>query len=334
MSDDAVFGRTVQLFLVDGTSSGLRIATIHGWTGTVLVSNNENFARLVGRTEASRTGVYILFGPDPAGEYAIKVYIGEGTDVSKRIAQSADKRGFWDTAVAITTSDDALTKGEVLYLEARLIELARNANRVAIDNIQGATPENKRLPEASVANMEAFLANLKVVLAVIGLEMLKEQPVSKPSALQIANSLDSASALQIPPPSRPVGVEFEIYSKKTGVRASAFEADGEFVVTEGSRAVKDAGFAGQNSYAELKLELIKRGILTADPGGRTFCFTSNCPFRSPSAAAAVVLDRSSNGRTEWKVIGSDQTYADWQRTKANAGKSLNRLFDLDDDHST
>lgn len=36
------------------------------------------------------------------------------------------------------------------------------------------------------------------------------------------------------------------------------------------------------------------------------------PFRSPSAAAAIVLDRNSNGRIEWKVVGSKMTYHDWQ----------------------
>jgi hypothetical protein len=31
------FGRSIQLFLVDGTPAGLIIASIHGWTGSVLV---------------------------------------------------------------------------------------------------------------------------------------------------------------------------------------------------------------------------------------------------------------------------------------------------------
>ncbi|MEP4038971.1 DUF4357 domain-containing protein [Pseudophaeobacter sp.] len=39
-------------------------------------------------------------------------------------------------------------------------------------------------------------------------------------------------------------------------------------------------------------------------------------FSSPSATAAVVLDRNSNGRIEWKVKGSRQTYHDWQQAQA------------------
>ncbi|WP_339695793.1 DUF4357 domain-containing protein [Celeribacter baekdonensis] len=43
---------------------------------------------------------------------------------------------------------------------------------------------------------------------------------------------------------------------------------------------------------------------------------SGFAFNSPSAAAAVVLDRNSNGRIEWKVKGSKQTYHDWQQAQA------------------
>jgi hypothetical protein len=38
------------------------------------------------------------------------------------------------------------------------------------------------------------------------------------------------------------------------------------------------------------------------------------PFKSPSAAAAVVLDRNSNGRTEWKLAGTKVTYDEWQKS--------------------
>ena len=35
-------------------------------------------------------------------------------------------------------------------------------------------------------------------------------------------------------------------------------------------------------------------------------------FSSPSAAADIVAGRSTNGRTAWKVVGTGQTYAEWE----------------------
>ena len=45
-------------------------------------------------------------------------------------------------------------------------------------------------------------------------------------------------------------------------------------------------------------------------------FAKPWPFSSPSAAAAVVLDRNSNGRLEWKVRGKPMNYHEWQQGQA------------------
>jgi hypothetical protein len=305
MSPEAL-GRTIQLYLVDGTPAGLRLASIHGWTGQVLVSSQSAFKDLLKRSEADRTGVYILFGPDPESLNSIRVYIGEADVVAKRVQQSANERGFWETAIVITTSDDALTKGDVRYLEARLIELAGLAGRVILDNGNTPSPDQKRLTESGRANMEAFLANLRVILPVIGLEMLKP----KVSHLPTTPSTEAPNFSVATDSSR-----FEI-RHKSGVSAEAIEAEGEFIVLARSQALKDTGYV-QQSYGQLKDALIQQGVLQADPSNASiWVFACDCPFKSPSAAAAVVLDRNSNGRTEWRVKGSRLTYAAWQERES------------------
>ncbi len=157
-SEPEAIGRTIQPILVDGTPNGLMIASIHGWTGSVLVANQANFPRLLARAELDHTGVYFLFGPDPIDALSMRAYIGEADSVRERISQSAAERAFWETAVAVTTSDEALTKGHVRYLEARLIDIAGKAGRVHLDNGQTPKVERRSLPEADRSNMEAFLA--------------------------------------------------------------------------------------------------------------------------------------------------------------------------------
>jgi hypothetical protein len=70
-------GRTIQLFLADGSPSGLIVASMHGWTGQLLVATQSTFGRLLARTEVDRTGVYILYGPDPLSSQMERAYIGE-----------------------------------------------------------------------------------------------------------------------------------------------------------------------------------------------------------------------------------------------------------------
>ncbi len=147
--------------------------------------------------------------------------------------------------------------------------------------------------------MEAFLANLKIVLPIIGLDLLKPRP-------QVDNSFSVQPAEETAPQS----IVFEI-RHKTGVKASAVEVDDEFVVLKGSEARKDTQNSGRG-YQGLKQELIAQGVLAATPDSTNFVFTRDYGFSSPSAAAAVVLDRNANGRIEWKTVNGNWTYHQWQ----------------------
>lgn len=305
MRDGSTFGRTIQLFLVDGKPTGLRKATIHGWTGLLFVSGASAFGDLTARDEVDRTGVYILSGPDPDKPGGTRAYIGSGNSVAERIRQSAVKRDFWETAITVTTSDDDLSKGHAEYLEARLIQVAAQAGRVILDNGTQPDTQRRRLPEADVANMEQFLANLRIILPVIGLDMLKPQPKA---VTQTAQSVHERTTGE---------VRFEI-RHKSGVKATAVEEDGEFVVLEGSEALTGTGFV-QRSYGGLKEKLIADKVLVPSntPSGTgKLCFDKPWSFNSPSAAAAIVLDRNANGRLEWKVMGANQTYHEWQQATA------------------
>jgi len=301
MSTGETFGRTIQLFLVDGKPTGLRKATIHGWTGMLFVSGASAFGDLTARDEVDRTGVYILSGPDPDKTGGTRVYIGSGNSVSERIEQSAKKRDFWETAITVTTSDDDLSKGHAEYLEARLIQVTAQAGRVMLDNGTQPDFQRRRLPEADIANMEQFLANLRIILPVIGLDMLKPQP-------------KAVTEMTRPVEERTTGeVQFEI-RHKSGVQATAVQEDGEFIVLEGSEARYDSG-AERKDYDTLKDQLIEDDVLI-DKSDDLWKFSKPFAFKSPSAAASIVLDRNANGRTEWKVKGTNQTYHDWQQVQA------------------
>ena len=310
MSDaSGEFGRTIQLFLVDGSANGLIIATLHGWTGALVVCKQSTFDRLLKRHELDRTGVYILYGPDPDNPLKMRAYIGEADSVKERITHSASSHAFWETAVAITTSDDALTKGHVRYLEARLWELSNEAGRVTLANSQQPGAERRRLPEADRANMESFLANLRTILPVVGLNLLKPQSRVVQTAQRMTTTKNSDAQV-----TEAAQVKFEI-RHKSGVKATAVEENDEFVVLKDSEALRDTGYV-QQSYGELKADLLKQSVLVSSSTNDRYIFVSSFPFKSPSAAAAIVLDRNANGRLEWKVVGKPMTYHQWQELKS------------------
>jgi hypothetical protein len=221
-------GKSIRLFLADGTSGGLLTAEIMNWTGHVVAAPRSDLAALLRRPGTSRTGIYILLGDDPESFGGTLAYVGEGDEVRTRLRQHAraEEQGgkdFWDRAIVLTNKDANLTKAHARYLESRLITLAQRARRSRL--INGTVPPPLPLPEADISDMEYFIAQAKIILPVLGVNILR----STAAAVRHAADTEPASAAV----SSPV---FELHVKRDGITATAREIDGEFTVLEGSGA--------------------------------------------------------------------------------------------------
>ena len=295
-------GRSIRLFLADGSPGGIITAEIMNWTGHVMIAPRSRLAELMKRSEAVRTGIYFLTGPDPDGAITPLVYVGETDNVGKRLVQHNrdETKDFWDRACVVTSKDQNLTKAHVRYLESRLIAIASETSRAKLVN--GTAPDYGMLPEADLADMEFFIEQLRIILPVLGLEFLRDRP------RLIAIPVLSVASSPLLAPEAPL---FELESKKHGLHAEAREIDGDFVVLTGSQArIQWCGVEG-HSYQSLHHQLAEAGALIPNGAGN-LTFKEDYPFRSPSAAAAVILGRASNGRMEWCVKGTRKTYAAWQ----------------------
>jgi hypothetical protein len=294
-------GRTVRLFLVDGSARGLVTAEIINWSGKVLSGPRTRLADLLKRDESRRSGVYLLKGEDPENFYKPVIYIGEADSVAERLKlhDRDDAKDFWDHTLVVVSKDENLTKGHVRYLESRLIGSVLEAGRARLKN--ATNPPRPPLPEPDRADMEFFLNQIVTVLPVLGLDVFRRLPTS------VTEPAASPSVT----PSPTFVIETKARSDKAAIHAEAALIDGEFVVIKSSIARKLQG--AHNTYAGLRKQLIEDGKLVEHPSLLdVMMFTEDIPFASPSAAASVVLNRNSNGRTEWKEAGTGQTYGDWQ----------------------
>jgi hypothetical protein len=85
---------------------------------------------------------------------------------------------------------------------------------------------------------------------------------------------------------------------------------GQFIVLAGSRA--RAEWVGvEGGYQVLHRDLVDNGTL-APAVGDVREFLRDAYFTSPSAAAAVIWGRATNGRLDWRVSETDQTFAEWE----------------------
>ena len=105
---------------------------------------------------------------------------------------------------------------------------------------------------------------------------------------------------------------FEMRSPRFGLRATAIERDGEMVVLSGSHAAEVVQSSLTEKEQRSRELLIASGKLRKSDTAGLLEFSDDVAFSSPSAAACMVMGTSRNGRVDWKIEGSDKTYADWQ----------------------
>ena len=198
----------------------------------------------------------------------------------------------------LTSKDANLTKARARYLESSFIALAQQARRSRLLN--GTAPPPLPLPEADVSDMEYFIAQAKIILPVLGVNILRASATATITTPGVASG-----------PTPAVSPTFELQLRKEGITASAREIDGEFTVLEGSQA-RRTWTGVQHAYKALHEFLVQEAVLVPNTDSKTMRFARDQVFASPSAAAAVVVGRTSNGRTAWKIQGTGVTYGSWQ----------------------
>jgi len=287
-------GRTLKLYLVDGSPSGVITAELGVSSVRAAVASRTALPELIRREEAGRTGVYLLVGPDPDLPGRQLVYVGESDQVKTRLAahDSDEAKEFFTRAVVIVSKDENLTKAHGRYLESRIIAAIRSAGRAKLVN--GTEPPFKGLPEPEIADMERVLDEIEILLPVLGFDVLQPAPVASPGASGVTNG----------PPI------FVADIKKA--KAKAVERGGEFVVLAGSTALRRESEAIPQSVRDARKALIEANVLVADADTDLYRFAQDASFGSPSGASAAVAGRSDNGRTTWRVEGGGQSYGAWR----------------------
>jgi len=295
-------GRSIKLFLVDGTPQGMRTAEVGNWTGLALVCPRTDLAQLAKRDGVHRTGVYILVGPSESSASGLAVYVGEGDDVWSRLSSHDDKKDWWTWVVIFVSKDENLTKAHVRWLEARLVDDVKTAKRAEVMN--GNAPGGNRLPEPDTADMETYYENVRLLLPTLGVNVFSADVPT--------------TATGTPKEALVLELHWE------DAKAQCLVTDGQFIVQTGSTArVKQVDSLGDGSKA-LRKALRDQGVMVSVEGSSTLLkFTQPYAFDSPSGAAGVVSGTGLNGRAHWKVQDDTKPYKEWLSYKEWEEKLVN-----------
>jgi hypothetical protein len=283
------FAKKITLFLLDGDPSGRITAELSNWNGFTYRIPRTLIKESISREELQSTGVYFLFGKNPEDDERDLVYIGEAESLIDRLRQHLASKEFWLESVCVFSKN--LNKAHVKYLEKRLYDLAKEANRFEIEN--STVPARTTISEADEAEMEEFLENIKLTVHTLGYKLFE----------RIDKRENNITASQTK--------DYNISTK--GIKATGFLTSEGFVVKKGSQALSELAPSMEKwakGYIKLREKLILDEVIIRQ--GENYTFTKDYLFSSPSAGAVIVMGRNANGMTEWKD-GNQASISDNER---------------------
>lgn len=269
------YGKSIELFLVNGTADSLIIAELSNWNGKAIKIPRIEVSSC-NRDDITQAGVYFLFCKEDDGSDS--VYIGEAENVKDRLVQhlrdyqSEKEKYYWSTAVVFIGRD--LNKALIRYLENRFVEIARASKRYLV--LTKNTYRNTVMKESQIAVMEEFVDNVKVLINALGYKVL--EPFAQ---------VDSS----------PATVDDELlYITSGSVNATGKVTAEGFVV-----------FAGATLNDKMSVKSLSAGMqkqrkkLFDSSKVNNLVTTEDILFSSSSAAADFILGYSVSGPRTWKT---------------------------------
>jgi hypothetical protein len=269
------FGKTIRLFLVEGSTNGMITAELSNWTGKAFKIPHIKVKDNLRREELQKSGVYILFGKNDNNEDA--AYVGEGEPVIERIKSHDITKDFWNEVIIFVSKDDYLNKASIKYLEHSLYQLGVSSKRY--DLSPQNVPAKSSVSEAEQAELDEFLSNIKLLTSTLGHRIFEE----------ITETVTSTTS--------PDNI---FYCKNgAGALAKGSPSTEGFIMYSGSLLVARHQPSLSESIRNERDRMLNEGILTASGG--LLMLTRDYAYSSSSRAAAMALGRSASGPVEWKT---------------------------------
>jgi len=271
-------GRTITLFLLDGTVTGAIKYTLTNWTGVIYKIPRTALDSCKNREHLQQSGVYFLFGKNDEDNENV-VYVGQaglrknGNGLLGRISEHArnPEKDYWTEAVLVTTTNNSFGPTEISYLESQFTKLATDAKRYIVKN--GNDPNLGNITEEKESELEEFIEYAKIIMGILG--------------HKVFIPLDEITE------DTPADKAARLFLKTRGADATGILTSEGIIVSRGS---KIAATPNPSCPEWVKNLRNKYGAYI----GSDFVLSKDISFSSPSAAASFCVFGSANGKAAWK----------------------------------
>lgn len=267
------FNKTIQMCIFDGNPNGRIMCELSNWNGRVYKISRNDLSEFANRPDCEYTGVYFLFGKDEDNKDT--VYVGEAEKMLVRLKQHLKDYNYWNDCVVVISKDNILNKAHVKYLENKFYTLAVDAKRSSI--INNTVPTCSSISEFDESMLSEFIENARLLVNTLGYKVFDKIDTS------VVEKENSDTIFHI--------------AAARGADAKGLLVPDGFMVIKGSKIAKDTVPSMASNLVNLRNIMLEKNIINQE-----FVFVTDYIFTSPSLAAAIVMGRNANGRTEWKTI--------------------------------
>ena len=269
------FNKTIQMCIFDGNPNGRIMCELSNWNGRVYKISRNDLSEFANRPDCEYTGVYFLFGKDEDNKDT--VYVGEAEKMLLRLKQHLKDHNYWNDCVVVISKDNILNKAHVKYLENKFYTLAVDAKRSSI--INNTVPTCSSISEFDESMLTEFIENARLLVNTLGYKVFDKIDTS------VVEKENSDTIFHI--------------AAARGADAKGLLVPDGFMVIKGSKIAKDTVPSMASNLVNLRNIMMEKNIINQE-----FVFVTDYIFTSPSLAAAIVMGRNANGRTEWKNINN------------------------------
>ncbi|MGH7202940.1 MAG: GIY-YIG nuclease family protein [Candidatus Levyibacteriota bacterium] len=183
--------KTIKIFLIDGEPTGSKFVELSNWTGKAYIIPRNRIKVILldkeSKQDLESQSIYFLIGTTDSNEEII--YVGEAENFLKRLLQHNQNKEFWNLAISFFAKDKNLTKSHIKYLETRITQNIKEADRVLLEN--ATYPAITHLPRADKAEMEEYLQNIEIILASLGYTFSQKAEKTSTEGVFICKSMKS-----------------------------------------------------------------------------------------------------------------------------------------------
>ena len=267
------FNKTIQMCIFDGNPNGRIMCELSNWNGRVYKISRNDLSEFANRPDCEYTGVYFLFGKNEDNKDT--VYVGEAEKMLVRLKQHLKDHNYWNDCVVVISKDNILNKAHVKYLENKFYTLAVDSKRSSI--INNTVPTCSSISEFDESMLTEFIENARLLVNTLGYKVFDKIDTS------VVEKENSDTIFHI--------------AATRGADAKGLLVPDGFMVIKGSKIAKDTVPSMASNLVNLRNIMLEKNIINQE-----FVFVTDYIFTSPSLAAAIVMGRNANGRTEWKNI--------------------------------